>query len=101
MSDVEGATLNPNNSPPPPVPGPMPGAAPFVWGAWAALLLLALFYVGKFGSRLPYYDDWTLVPLLTGAEPLTPAALWAQYNEHRVPLPRLALYALGRLSGYD
>jgi hypothetical protein len=79
----------------------MPGAVPFVWGAWAALLLLALFYVGKFGSRLPFYDDWTLVPLLTGAEPLTPAALWAQYNEHRVPLPRLALYALGKVSGFD
>jgi hypothetical protein len=101
MSDVEGATLTPNNSPQPAVPGPTPGAAPFVWGVWAALLLLALFYVSKFGSRLPYYDDWALVPLLTGAEPLTPTALWAQYNEHRVPLPRLMLYALGKLSGFD
>ncbi|MDB5306135.1 MAG: hypothetical protein JWO38_337 [Gemmataceae bacterium] len=79
----------------------MPGAAGFVWTVWAAMLLLALVYVGKFSSRVPFFDDWTLVPVLTGAEPLTPAYLWAPFNEHRVPLPKLVLYALGRLSGFD
>jgi hypothetical protein len=85
-------------SPPPPR---LPGAAPIVWGAWAGLLLLALVYVARFGSRLPFYDDWSLVPVLTGARPLTPACLWEPFNEHRLPLPRLALYALGWLSGLD
>jgi hypothetical protein len=79
----------------------MPGAAPFVWGVWAAMLLLALFYVAKFGSRLPFYDDWLLVPTLTGAEPLTVAYLWEPVNEHRVPVPKLILYVVDRLSGFD
>src|SRR5437868_1740416 len=101
MSNVEGATPIPYSPAQPPAPGPIPGAAVFVWGVWAALLLLALFYVAKFGSRLPFYDDWLLVPTLTGAEPLTPAYLWEPVNEHRVPLPKLVLYALDRLSGFD
>ena len=64
-------------------------------------LLLALVYLVKFSSPLPCFDDWTLVPVLTGARPLTPAYLWEPFNEHREPLPKLVLNALGRLSGFD
>ncbi len=81
--------------------GPAAGAAPFVWSVWAGMLLLALSYVGHFGVRSPVFDDWALVPVLTGSQPLTPTWLWAQHNEHRVPLPKLVLYALGKLSGFD
>src|SRR5438270_692547 len=52
MSDVEGTTPAPDRQRPARAPGAMPGAAPFVWGVWAALLLLALFYVTKFGSTV-------------------------------------------------
>src|SRR5438874_5267996 len=100
MSEVDGRPT-PRGSEPRPTSGAMPGAAGFVWAVWAAMLLLALVYVGKFSSRLPFFDDWALVPVLTGTQPLTLAYLWEPYNEHRVPLPKLVLYALGRLSGFD
>ncbi|QJW93698.1 hypothetical protein [Frigoriglobus tundricola] len=81
--------------------GLQPGVATFVWGAWAVMLVLTLVYVGKFGSRLPYYDDWDVVPVLTGAEPLTLAYLWEPYHSHCMPLPKLALVSLTRLSSLD
>jgi len=65
------------------------------------MLVLALVYVGTFGSRLPYYDDWDVVPVLTGAEPLTLAYLWEPYHAHCMPLPKLALVSLTRLSDLD
>jgi hypothetical protein len=65
------------------------------------MLLLALLYVGKFGSRVPFFDDWALVPGLIGAQPLSPAYLWEPFNNHRLPLPKLVLYVLGRFSGFD
>jgi hypothetical protein len=68
---------------------------------WAVLLLLALAYVGTFASKIPFYDDWVLVPVLTGSEPLSATFLWKLHNEHRLPLPKLLLVAVGKLSGGD
>src|SRR5690606_20336213 len=45
--------------------------------------------------------DWLLVRPLTGHEPDLLEWLWAQNNEHRVPVPRLLLLALLTLSGGD
>jgi hypothetical protein len=47
------------------------------------------------------YDDWAMVPVVTRHEPLTLQWLWAQHNEHRIPLPKLiylALYYFGASS---
>ena len=100
MNQVEGAPA-PDGSRLLAASAVMPGAAGFVWTVWVAMLLLAMVYVVKFSSRLPFFDDWSLVPMLTGAEPLTPACLWEPHNEHRYPLGKLILYVLGRLSGCD
>jgi hypothetical protein len=72
------------------------GATVFVWGVWALMLLAALMFVRSFGSAsVPVGDDWvTIVPAMTGAQPLTFQWLWSQHNEHRVPLPRLLLLAV-------
>jgi hypothetical protein len=51
--------------------------------------------------NLPLAEDWLLVPMLTGNEPNLMEWLWAQNNEHRVPLPKAILMALLRLSGGD
>lgn len=72
-----------------------------VWGAWFALLVADVGLVWRFGSNVPRLDDWAFVPAATGNEPLTASALWSQWNEHRLPLPRLVLAALFRLSGGD
>jgi hypothetical protein len=78
-----------------------PGATAFVGGVWAAMLVAALAFVGRYGPRVPLWDDYDVVPVLTGAEPLTAGWLWSQHNEHRVPLPRLVLLGAYRLSGSD
>lgn len=77
------------------------GASWFVWVAWALLLLLDLVFVGKYASKLPYRDDWDLVPVLTGAVPMSARYLWDQANEHRAPLSKLVLVILGKLSACD
>lgn len=57
---------------------------------WALLSALAVMFVLMFVADAPYADEWEFVPVLVGAEPIGPA-LWAQHNEHRMPLSR-AIY---------
>jgi hypothetical protein len=76
-------------------------AAPIVWSVWAVLVLAAVGYVIHFGSNVPYWDDWNMVDVITGAEPVTLQWLWSPYGGHRVPLPRLVLLTLFKLSGTD
>jgi hypothetical protein len=64
-------------------------------------LLLSLFLVRTYGSKVPYLDDWNLVSYITGEQPLTASWLWAQYSDHRFPLPKLILVTLLKLSGAD
>jgi hypothetical protein len=60
---------------------------------WAALTAGAVGFVLAFGSNAPYADEWEFVPALLGREPAGPW-LWAQHNEHRLPLPRAVYLAL-------
>ncbi len=64
---------------------------------WAAMTLAALGFVLVFGSNAPYADEWEFVPALLGKEPL-PSWLWAQHNEHRLPLSRLIYYTLFQIT---
>lgn len=75
--------------------------AVFVWAVWLALSAAALGLVLGFGDNVPQLDDWEMVPVLTGHEPVTLSWLWKQHNEHRVPLPRLLLIAAFHLAGDD
>jgi hypothetical protein len=77
------------------------GAALFVGGAWIVSLALALGFVARYGSEVPVWDDFDLLGPITGVRPASLSWLWSQHNEHRVPLPRLVLFALDRLGGHD
>jgi len=77
------------------------GAPVFVWGLWAVMVLAALSFVVKYGRNLPVCDELPFVPYVTGAEPVTFELLWAQNNEHRIPLPMVILLLLGRLTHCD
>jgi hypothetical protein len=81
--------------------GPEWGASAFVWGVLLLVLLADLLFVGKFGLDFPDGDEWIMAPVLTGEQPLTVAWLWSPCNEHRVPLAKLILLALYKISGYD
>jgi hypothetical protein len=63
---------------------------------WLVMLAAALTLVAVYGSNVPSWDDWDIVPAATGHQPVTAEWLWSQHNEHRVPLPRLLLLALMR-----
>lgn len=77
-----------------------PGARAFVFLVWAGMSVAAFAYVHAFGPEIPLGDDYVLVPYRTGTEPLTMGYLWSQHNEHRVPLPRLVLLGLDRVTGH-
>ena len=66
-------------------------------GGWAVFTLVALSFVVSFGSNAPYADEWEFVPALTGHEPALPW-LWAQHNEHRMPLSRAIVLGYFKLT---
>jgi hypothetical protein len=72
------------------------GAFAFAWAVWTVLLAIVLYYFITSTNSLPNTEDWQLVPAITGHEPQFAKWLWAQNNEHRVPLPRLILYLVLR-----
>jgi hypothetical protein len=73
----------------------------FVWSVWLVMMLVALACIAKYGRNIPLAEDWLLVAPLTGNEPDLTSWLWAQNNEHRVPLPRLILLALLKITNGD
>ncbi|MBA4064451.1 MAG: hypothetical protein C0501_12205 [Isosphaera sp.] len=80
-----------------PAPRPARLARAVLLAAWAALTAGAVGFVVAFGSNAPYADEWEFVPALLGREPAGPW-LWAQHNEHRLPLPRAVYLALFKLT---
>ena len=73
----------------------------FVWGTWTAMVGAALAFVHTYGSNVPSWDGWDMVPTLTGHQPVSAKWLWSQHNEHRVPLPRLLLLGLHGITGIN
>jgi hypothetical protein len=63
----------------------------FVWGTWALMAGIALACIARYGRNIPLAEDWLMVPPMTGHEPNLASWLWAQNNEHRLPLPKLIL----------
>jgi hypothetical protein len=74
-------------------------AVTIVWATWAVMLLVALACIVRYGRNIPLAEDWLLVPPMTGHEPHLGSWLWAQNNEHRLPLPRLVLLGLLIVTG--
>jgi len=78
-----------------------PGTGLFVWTIWVVMLAVGLLYVIRFGPDVPRWDDYAVIPQLTGAQPVTLAWLWSQHSEHRIPLARLILLGTFRLTRAD
>jgi hypothetical protein len=76
-------------------------ASLFVWACWFTLSLGACVFIFHYASNAPYWDELSVVAVLTHNQPVTVQWLWSQANEHRIPLPRLILVGLARLSGTD
>src|SRR5262249_44182499 len=72
-----------------------------VWGCWAAMTLASFLFVWIYARDVPYFDEWTMVPVLTGDRPVTPGWLWAQLNEHRIVVSKLVQLALAKIADGD
>lgn len=78
---------------------------------WLPLLLIILplvfqvVYLCSFAVDLPWWDQWLLVPgfraMFSGEPDRILAGLWAQHNEHRLPLPRLIFFLLARVTDWN
>lgn len=77
------------------------GPLVFVWGTWLALSVAVIDFVRTYTVDFPYFDEWDLVPAITGQQPVTLRWLWSLHNEHRIVIPRVLFLILGRFSGYD
>jgi hypothetical protein len=72
-----------------------------VWAAWGLMLAQAYFFILHYGSPVPYMDEWAIVPTLSGNRPLTLDWLWAQHNEHRIPIARLLLLGIYHVTDFN
>jgi hypothetical protein len=73
----------------------------FVWSVWLIMFSFALFCIFKYGRNIPLAEDWLLVAPLTGNETDFFGWLWAQNNEHRIPVPKLIFLVLLKLTNGD
>jgi hypothetical protein len=71
-----------------------------VWIVWGSMFAVDLFAVTSYGSYVPFFDDWGMVPAVTGDLSIG-RWVWVPQNEHWVPLPKLILYGLLRLAACD
>ncbi|MEO6328010.1 MAG: hypothetical protein ABIO55_03725 [Ginsengibacter sp.] len=77
------------------------GPESFVWTVWAVMFLIAMACVFIYGRNVPLAEDWHMVAPLTGDEPHLANWLWAQNNEHRIPLPKLVLLGILKITNGD
>jgi hypothetical protein len=70
------------------------GPALVVWGLWAGMLGSVLERIARYGRNVPLAEDWLMLRPLSGREPDFWAWVWAQNNEHRLPLPKLIYLGL-------
>jgi hypothetical protein len=71
------------------------------WGVWVALTVALLLYVRQYSRNIPYMDDFAMVSMMTGAEPVSLRWAWAQHNEHRPLISRLIMVGLSRFVAND
>ena len=71
------------------------------WGIWAAMTIAMVLYVRQNSRNVPYWDEFAMVPVMTGSEPVSLQWAWGLHNEHRPMISRLAMAGLFRLFGSD
>lgn len=71
----------------------------FVALVWVWMFFGLVSFEKQYATNVPFSDDMSCA--LAMDEPLRLDALWAQQNEHRIPLPRLAFVAISAIAGRD
>jgi hypothetical protein len=76
-------------------------AAILVWAVWGAMTAAAILFIWHYARNIPYMDDFALVPVMTGHDPVSLQWIWSQHNEHRPAISRLILVGLHRFIAND
>ena len=71
------------------------------WSVWAVMTVMLLLYVRQYSRNIPYWDDFEMVPVVTGTQPVSLRWAWSQHNEHRPVISRLILAGLSRFISND
>jgi hypothetical protein len=69
-------------------------ASVLVWLVWAVFTAIAVAYVARYGSKVLFQDDLTLMYVWGHDARQVARDLWVQHNEHRIPLPHLVHWTL-------
>lgn len=62
-----------------------------VWTVWGWMLAAALLCTALYSRNVPRWDDFLLAPYVAMPELITAEWFWEQFNEHRIPLPKLLM----------
>jgi hypothetical protein len=68
---------------------------------WAGMTIIVLGCIGISGRDVPLSEDWHMVPALVRQQPNLLEWLWAQNNEHRLPLQKAVYLILLKIGGGD
>jgi hypothetical protein len=71
------------------------------WSLWAALTVALIVYIRQYSRNIPYMDEFAMVPVMTGSEPVSLRWAWAQHNEHRPLISRLIMAGLTQFVSND
>src|SRR5260370_30956828 len=72
-----------------------------VLALWAGMVSVVVCCIAVYGCNVPLAEDWDMDPSLIGQEPNLLEWLWAQNNEHRLPLQNAVYLVLLKASGGD
>src|SRR5258708_39468982 len=72
-----------------------------VLALWAGMVSVVIGCIALYGRNVHLAEDWDMVPALIGQEPNLLEWLWAQNNEHRLPLQKAIYLVLLKASGGD
>ena len=77
-------------------------AGPMIaWSVWAGMTVAAVLFIRQYTRNMPICDDFELVPMMTGRQPVNLGWAWAQHNEHRPLISRLIQAGLSRFVSND
>lgn len=71
------------------------------WAVWGAMTAATILFIQQYARNIPYMDDFMLVSVMSGHEPVSLRWTWAQHNEHRPVISRLILAGLHRFIDKD
>ncbi len=73
-------------------------AASFVWITWAVLATVVVAFVVRYHYRVPFWDEWVVIPQAVCGESANWGWLWHQECEHRIVITKAVYVALARLT---